>query len=751
MSELTTETTQPSPERLLCRAASLESWADLLRHGSFCIHGVRVSGSIEMQNGRIAETVDLLRQAARVVSSATGPHHSEPARDAVARAIQLNAITALPDEVWGLLNKLPPEELRVIFARLADGTLSASPAPATRDGGLVRMVAHHRQLLADPDNYRVLDRAVHQHLVDTIAALASPAPAAGGLEAVREAMRGAEAAFEAIRIILVNELDEPVRQAFWTAVDARDSLRTALASPAATSAACQTCNGHGMIGGCSGGVASIDGGGGYVDEPCPDCTPAATSAETQGGDGSEVRGSELVRAASALLNNLWQDVWSHKRTHEENWKEFDRKYPGVKWLRDARNAALAPSTSAATRGATLIDEHLTPGFVDDGNCCAGKLAPPMTVPHHSEPARDDIENIVTWLRSGGSNAVVRAMNNTAASIIERLSASPAPAAGGLEAVAVARSVEARLKAKHKAAANARPPDPDAYLLLHQAAGAREVVEALAALASPAATSAETQGGDGVREAHQLDALSCEHDDDCYTLTWSDGRWLTAHTNGTLVAGKSPRQDDIPAVKTSIAALAPSTSAATRGEPVAWRVDIPNFGPALFHDEAEAKAQLAEPGCEQSTIRALVYASPPSAPAGVKVKPLDLSNILKHAFLSGVVAAREIAGHDECDGPALWAKYEPYEPGSYDRIRSSLQPDTQALEDAIALIEKLMASHDYVGTGDSHWAAIERREDEAALSRIRSALQPRPSRNRPSLTSWRSSTSSRSRRWTTACI
>ena len=178
------------------------------------------------------------------------------------------------------------------------------------------------------------------------------------------------------------------------------------------------------------------------------------------------------------------------------------------------------------------------------------------------------------------------------------------------------------------------------------------------------------------------------------------------------------------INAAIEGLAAALSA-TEGEaePVAWRVDIPNFGPALFHDEAEAKAQLAEPGCEQSTIRALVYASPPSAPAGVKVKPLDLSNILKHAFLSGVVAAREIAGHDECDGPALWAKYEPYEPGSYDRIRSSLQPDTQALEDAIALIEKLMASHDYVGTGDSHWAAIERREDEAALSRIRSALQP----------------------------
>jgi hypothetical protein len=58
--------------------------------------------------------------------------------------------------------------------------------------------------------------------------------------------------------------------------------------------------------------------------------------------------AELVRAASALLSNLWQDVWSHERTHEENWKEFDRKYPGVKWLRDARDATLAtPPASEA--------------------------------------------------------------------------------------------------------------------------------------------------------------------------------------------------------------------------------------------------------------------------------------------------------------------------------------------------------------------------------------------------------------------
>lgn len=92
-----------------------------------------------------------------------------------------------------------------------------------------------------------------------------------------------------------------------------------------------------------GGAHQLD-----TDESCNHCdgtgsSPSApVSAPSPAGG---VREAELVRAASALLNNLWQDVWSYERSHEENWREFDRKYPGVKWLRDARDAALsAPAT-----------------------------------------------------------------------------------------------------------------------------------------------------------------------------------------------------------------------------------------------------------------------------------------------------------------------------------------------------------------------------------------------------------------------
>jgi hypothetical protein len=49
------------------------------------------------------------------------------------------------------------------------------------------------------------------------------------------------------------------------------------------------------------------------------------------------------------------------------------------------------------------------------------------------------------------------------------------------------------------------------------------------------------------------------------------------------------------------------------------------------------------------------------------RPLDLSNLLKHAFLSGIVAARNIPGHEPCDGPALWVDYEPDEHGPYELI------------------------------------------------------------------------------------
>lgn len=39
----------------------------------------------------------------------------------------------------------------------------------------------------------------------------------------------------------------------------------------------------------------------------------------------------------------------------------------------------------------------------------------------------------------------------------------------------------------------------------------------------------------------------------------------------------------------------------------------------------------------------------------------LSELLRHAFLSGFVAARNNPHHEPCSGQKAWAEYEPYAP------------------------------------------------------------------------------------------
>lgn len=57
---------------------------------------------------------------------------------------------------------------------------------------------------------------------------------------------------------------------------------------------------------------------------------------------------------------------------------------------------------------------------------------------------------------------------------------------------------------------------------------------------------------------------------------------------------------------------------------------------------------------------------------VKVKPLDLSTLLKHAFLSGIVAARNTPAHEEISGPDLWLDYDPTGNAAYTRIKAVLE-------------------------------------------------------------------------------
>lgn len=81
---------------------------------------------------------------------------------------------------------------------------------------------------------------------------------------------------------------------------------------------------------------------------------------------------------------------------------------------------------------------------------------------------------------------------------------------------------------------------------------------------------------------------------------------------------------------------------------------------------------------------------------VKVNPLDLSTVLKHAFLSGVVAARNTPAHEEINGPKLWTDYEPYEPGSYSRILADLSPAEQCFEVREEYVVRTILRYDLEG-------------------------------------------------------
>ncbi|MER9196404.1 hypothetical protein NKI13_24485 [Mesorhizobium australicum] len=90
--------------------------------------------------------------------------------------------------------------------------------------------------------------------------------------------------------------------------------------------------------------------------PSPEAAKAAAQADfnarilssiipaTKGGEASELR-----RAANALINNLWIGVVSGKRSHEENWREFERRFPGVKWLHDELAALSAQDTDGVAK------------------------------------------------------------------------------------------------------------------------------------------------------------------------------------------------------------------------------------------------------------------------------------------------------------------------------------------------------------------------------------------------------------------
>ncbi len=98
---------------------------------------------------------------------------------------------------------------------------------------------------------------------------------------------------------------------------------------------------------------------------------------------------------------------------------------------------------------------------------------------------------------------------------------------------------------------------------------------------------------------------------------------------------------------------------------------------------------------------------PDVAALVAVKPLDLSYVQKHAFLAGVVAARNIPPSQPCSGPLLWLDYDPGDNPALSRIRSALaaQPSPAVPVALMALLAE--ARTDLAAYVDAEWPKHQR--------------------------------------------
>ncbi|MEM7398741.1 MAG: hypothetical protein AAF354_07355 [Pseudomonadota bacterium] len=86
------------------------------------------------------------------------------------------------------------------------------------------------------------------------------------------------------------------------------------------------------------------------------------------------------------------------------------------------------------------------------------------------------------------------------------------------------------------------------------------------------------------------------------------------------------------------------------------------------DDTKMRRDRTESLCSQ--INVLLGDAPVTVSSDVR---LIVARLVQHAFLSGVVTARNIPGHEECDGPKLWAAYRPHE-ADMQRLEAALAAD-----------------------------------------------------------------------------
>ncbi|MGW9332759.1 hypothetical protein [Bosea sp. NPDC055594] len=280
--------------------------------------------------------------------------------------------------------------------------------------------------------------------------------------------------------------------------------------------------------------------------------------------------------------------------------------------------------------------------------------------HHSKPA----EAVACLYTVQGDSQpfmrISRGMLHAAGDIVAvqplgPLPATPAPAAEGLEAVRVAKTaldlVRGIIGEASMTGFNCHDGDWAERLYASQADTHAAVKACAAALASTAATSAPAYVVNCCNCGRIIDTREESEGGDQWGHELSDDRWACspecldavtepvdapAETQGrdgvreAWEAWDAPEGSDF-MTRGSIAksaffagyraALAPSTSAATRGEPVAWRYRRVIDGkpmPWRYSDMVEAHPDL--PGGPDE--RQPLYATPPAPGAQVKVKPLE---------------------------------------------------------------------------------------------------------------------------------
>lgn len=284
------------------------------------------------------------------------------------------------------------------------------------------------------------------------------------------------------------------------------------------------------------------------------------------------------------------------------------------------------------------------------------MTPTMT---HSEPAREAVAacpfcggqartfsmNGTTQATCAGKFTECAGFDVSAPVAMWNRRASPAPAAGGLEAADLNDAQDA---VEHL-------NEGDFYADYDRAVRHVGVLRRLiAGLASPAATSAE-QGVDGVREAPTVAKLfgNCDN--------WGAAEWFERLANAVMEQDKAIAAEDmlsfetyrniaassamelVRGYRTEVrAALAPSTSAATRREPVAWI-----YASALpLQKDTRDTSHMAMVYASRSGgfggQRVALYDRPaPVGSAQVKVKPLEWREFQYTPLRVGFEASTEI--------------------------------------------------------------------------------------------------------------